>query len=460
MKNLTQTGFQIFSTAVCLFILSGLSGCGNNEKMEVSSDNPEILHQTQEKLTDVIVHDIFSPPVASRVYSYANIAAYETLIHAHPDYKSLSGQLNGLEELPQPDSAKNYDFNLASIHAFLTVGKALIFSEYQLEEYQQQLYDSLYASIPKNIYENSLQYGDLVAKAVLDYSKGDNYSQTRGLKYTVLNEPGMWSPTPPAYMDAVEPYWNTIRPFVLDSASQFTLGESTPFSMEEGSPFYNEVMEVYETGVNLTEDQKEIASFWDCNPFVMHTVGHVMYATKKISPGGHWLGITRIANTKSKADMMKSLEAYTLVSLALNDGFISCWNGKYKTHVIRPETVINAHVDDKWTPLLQTPPFPEYPSGHSVISTAAAVVLTDLFGDNFSFVDSTEVKYGLPARSFDSFTDAAQEAAISRLYGGIHYMPAIRNGVKEGGEVGKKVVADLKTRIDPNLPMISSSSID
>lgn len=455
MKKLLFTYLSIFG--ICLLTFAGFFGCSNKEQIEVAGNNPNIFHQSVEKLTDVIVHDIFSPPVASRIYAYATIAAYETLIHENPQYRSFVGQLNGLQNLPQPDANKQYDLSFASVHAFLTVSKALIFSEGQIEEYQTRLYDSVYASIPEEIYQNSVQFGEKVAHAVLDYSKKDNYSQTRGLKYTVLNEPGTWSPTPPAYMDAIEPYWNKIRPFVLDSANQFMPDKPVAFSMDKESSFYKDAFQVYETVKNLTKEQREIASFWDCNPFVMHTVGHVMYATKKITPGGHWMGITLIANKKANADMMQSLEAYTLVAIALSDGFISCWDEKYRSHVIRPETVINAHIDDKWAPVLQTPPFPEYPSGHSVISRAASVVLTKLYGDNFNYVDSTEIKYGLPSRTFNSFKEAAEEAAISRLYGGIHYMPAITQGMKEGEEVGKKVIADIKTRKDADGEMLSST---
>jgi hypothetical protein len=203
---------------------------------------------------------------------------------------------------------------------------------------------------------------------------------------------------------------------------------------------------VYETTTHLSKEQIAIASFWDCNPFVMHNAGHVMYATKKITPGGHWLGITNITTRQAGSNMMQTLEAYTRVTLALADGFISCWDEKYRSDRIRPETAINASLDKDWIPLLQTPPFPEYPSGHSVISNSAAVVLTDLFGDKFAYTDSSEVAYGLPVRAFGSFNEAANEAAISRLYGGIHFMSAITNGSEEGRNVGKYIVTKLKTR--------------
>jgi hypothetical protein len=199
-------------------------------------------------------------------------------------------------------------------------------------------------------------------------------------------------------------------------------------------------------GKNLTEEQRQIASFWDCNPFVMNVKGHVMFATKKISPGGHWMNITRDACKKTNANYIQASEAYVRVAIALMDGFISCWDEKYRSRVIRPETYINQYIDEDWAPLLQTPPFPEYTSGHSVISSAAAVTLTDLFGENFAFTDSTEIEFGLTARSFTSFTHACEEAAMSRMYGGIHYRPAVENGLVEGRALGNYIRQKIKTR--------------
>jgi hypothetical protein len=247
-------------------------------------------------------------------------------------------------------------------------------------------------------------------------------------------------------MDAVEPHWNKIRAFVLDSAAQFKPARPTAFSIDPKSQFYKEAVEVRDVVKGLTEEQRAIASFWDCNPFVMNVKGHVMFATKKISPGGHWMNITNVVCKKEKASFVRSAEAYVLVSLSLIDGFISCWDEKYRTKVIRPETYINQYIDEDWAPLLQTPPFPEYTSGHSVISSASAVTLTKLFGDNYAFTDSTEVDFGMPARSFKSFIQASEEAAISRLYGGIHYRPAVDQGVIEGRALGNFILQKIKTR--------------
>jgi hypothetical protein len=217
--------------------------------------------------------------------------------------------------------------------------------------------------------------------------------------------------------------------------------------MTPGSPFFLQVKEVYESGRQLTDEQRAIAAFWDCNPYVMNVRGHAMFATKKVSPGGHWMGITGIAARKAGAGLIQTSEAYARTAMALHDGFISAWEEKFRSNVVRPETMINAHLDESWQPLLQTPPFPEYTSGHSVISTAAATVLTDQFGENFAFADSTEMAYGLPVRSFPSFNAAAAEAAISRLYGGIHYRMAIEEGITQGRGVGQLVVRKLRTHV-------------
>ena len=171
-----------------------------------------------------------------------------------------------------------------------------------------------------------------------------------------------------------------------------------------------------------------------------------MFATKKISPGGHWVNITRLACQKVGVDFIQTAEAYACVSITLADAFISCWDEKYRSNVIRPETYINQYIDADWFPLLQTPPFPEYTSGHSVVSTAASIMLTNLFGENFSFEDSSEVEFGLPVRHFPSFKYAAEEAAISRFYGGIHYMPSIKNGMDEGTEIGIFITRRLKIK--------------
>jgi hypothetical protein len=437
------------NTLLYIGVVIVLVACsGDNGEWRVKSENPEFLHRSVKQVTDVIVHDIFSPPVASRIYGYMSIAAYEAALHQDAKYISLAGQLKGLESLPQPEPGATYSFSLASVQAALKVGRTLVFSEDKMDVFYNSIMQEYQdTGIPDDVFDRSIEFGNEVADHILAWSSKDNYKQSRSFpKYSILSDPSTWKPTPPAYMDAIEPHWNKIRTFVLDSAQQFKPVPPTAFSSDKKSQFYKEAIEVYEMGNTLTPEQREIAFFWDCNPFMMNVKGHVMFATKKISPGGHWINITNVACKKDNADFTKSAEAYTRVSIALMDAFISCWDEKYRSKLIRPETYINQYIDEDWVPVLQTPPFPEYTSGHSVISAASAVTLTDLFGDNFAFTDSTEVEFGLTARSFKSFIEASEEAAISRMYGGIHYRPAVYDGVNEGRALGSYILQNIKTR--------------
>jgi hypothetical protein len=422
-----------------------------SEPIEITAEE---LHASVDRLTEVMVHDIFSPPVASRVYAYPSIAAYEIMALHNESFRSLQGQVSELEGIPQPESGEPLNYRLAALIAHMDLGRRLIFSEERVTSFRDSLY-AVWETKNSSEFRIARDYGLKVSEFIAGWMDGDNYNQTRTMsKFTVdTDEPSRWQPTPPSYMEGIEPHWNKIRPFVIDSAAQFKPTPPPPFSMEAGTEFYKEVKEVYDISNEITRkgDESEevaIAQFWDCNPYVSVTRGHLMFATKKISPGAHWIGITKIASRKTKSGFDDTLFAYTRTSIAISDAFISCWDEKYRSNLIRPETLINEFIDESWKPVLQTPPFPEYTSGHSVVSGAAAVALTDIFGEDFAFDDDTELKYGLPVRSFTSFRQAADEAAISRMYGGIHYRTAVEIGVKQGRDLGKFVIDHLDMNVD------------
>jgi len=424
-----------------------LASC--QKKQEPIEISPEEFHASVDKVIEVMIHDIFSPPVASRIFAYPNIAAYEIVALKNDSYNSLAGQVTGLESIPKPENEENINYEMAALVAHMDLNKRLIFSEEKIESFRDSLY-TIWTEKNEPVFMASKQYGLQVANFIGEWMDKDNYKETRTMpKFSVDSEdPSRWQPTPPAYMNGIEPHWEKIRPFAIDSAQQFKPIPPPEFSMEKDSDFYKEVMEVYEVrksmiGKGDKSEEIAIAQFWDCNPYVSVTRGHLMFATKKITPGAHWIGISKIASRKTNADFAKTVYAYTKTSIAIADAFISCWDEKYRSNLIRPETVINEYIDDSWEPVLQTPPFPEYTSGHSVVSGAAAVALTDIFGDDFAFDDDTEVAYGLPVRSFTSFNQAADEAALSRMYGGIHYRAAIVVGIKQGRDLGKFVVDKL-----------------
>lgn len=430
-------------TSICLLFIS----CKKEKSIVVTTDE---YHAAIENVTQIMIHDIFSPPVASRIFVYPNIAAYEVIAQNSKTYTSLQNQLKGLDSIPKLDPKSGVNIQLAALIAHMDVSKQLVFSEELVEKFRDSLYQKWGQENEKE-FEVSKEYGLKVASRIKKWMDKDNYKETRTMsKFSVYeNQPGRWQPTPPAYMDAIEPHWAEIRTLVLDSASQFKPIPALPFSIDKQSPFFKQVQEVYDISLKMRKlgdgcDEVKMAQFWDCNPYVSVSQGHMMFAKKKITPGAHWMGITKIACKQSKANFEKTVFAYTKTSIGMFEAFISCWDEKYRSNVIRPETVINKYVDEDWKPALQTPPFPEYTSGHSVVSTVCSNILTSIFGDNFAFVDNSELQFGLPNRSFKSFNEASKEAAMSRFYGGIHYRAAIENGIVQGKNISDFVVDKLK----------------
>lgn len=437
--------------SLALFVVSYFFGLGNfasAQSWQAKTERAEYIHRAIKQITDVMVYDIYSPPVTSRTYAYVSVAAYETLIKNNGAQLSFAGQLHGLTPVPNPAGNQEYSPTLAAVHAILMTSKPLVISEEKIEAFEKELEHEMRDNgMPAEIFDNSITYGKQVAEHIISWARNDQYKETRALPlYRVRNDASSWKPTPPAYIKAIEPNWNKLRTFAIDSAAQFKPAPPPIFSTDTNSVFYKDARQVYQQVKSNSAEQIDIAKFWDCNPFTMNVRGHVMYATKKISPNGHWMNITRLACQQVDADAVQSAEAYACLAVTLADCFISCWDEKYRSVVIRPETYINQHIDPTWLPVLQTPPFPEYTSGHSVISAGASVMLGQLFGENFAFADSSELEFGLPVRHFSSFLDAANEAAISRLYGGIHYMPAIASGQREGFAIGKSLVEKLRMR--------------
>jgi hypothetical protein len=426
--------------AFVLLVLSlSLFACQNGES-SAEEKTAQVLIECNQNLTDAQVERHFSPPVAARNYAYPNIAAYVALEPFYDDYVPLAGQLRDLNVRVDLDPQKKYDEELIAFACFTGVAFPLVYGDTIIGNYQHDQLKAYQYRLDPIIYENSMAYSQEVIDGILAWADQDLYKETRNYgEFHPSSEADKWKPTAPDYMAAIEPHWNRIRPFVLDSANQFEPERPTEVALEENSPFYEETMVVYETVNKIDEEKEAIAQFWDCNPNISHHKGHFMFFLQKISPGGHWVHIALQTLDAEKMNMIEGAHTMALVSLTLHDAFIACWTEKYNSNYIRPETVIKNTVDKTWEPILQTPAFPEYPSGHSVASASAATVLTQHLGSTYNFVDSTEVPFGLPARTFNSFREASDEAAISRLYGGIHFMPAITNGVEMGNEVGELV---------------------
>ncbi|HVM88809.1 MAG TPA: vanadium-dependent haloperoxidase [Puia sp.] len=440
---------KIMAFAATVFILGSC-----NQKRDYSQvfSNPGLFSNTVFQLNTVVMGNNFTPMVASRNYVYASVAAYEVIAAGYPSrFKSLAGQVRGLNSVPSPQQGQMINYDFASLLAFCKLGESVTFPEGSMKDYVDSLKRlAKDHGMPDEMFANSVSYADEVSKSIMDWSRHDQYSETRGApQYTVNDSPGRWVPTPPAYSPAAEPHWNEIREMVLDSINEFLPPPPFAFNVsDKNSAYYKEVKFIESKGDSLSKEEAFIADFWDDNPFKLNVSGHLMFGTKKFSPGGHWMGIAGIASKKAGSDFPTTVYAATKTAIALFDAFIQCWNIKYRYNTVRPETVVNKYFDPNWRPHLQTPPFPEYTCGHCYISAAAAEALTSVYGDHFNYTDTTEVEFGIPQRSYKSFYDAADEVRYSRFYGGIHYHYSIMESSKVGHQIGSLIAMRLKMKKD------------
>jgi hypothetical protein len=392
------------------------------------------------------MEDGFGPPIAARIHAYSNLAGYQASYHSEQGYTTMVGKLNGFTTCPKPQDGITYDYRVATVAAMQVACSKLLYRIGISDSLAAVHFAALQAEVPKDVFDRSKAFGVEVGKAVNAYAKADGYSRTQGLPdYEWPRCDSCWIPTPPNFTKPLSPYCGQVRTIVLTGANEFKVPPSIPFSTSKNTAFYKAAMEVMEVKTNLTDEQREIANFWNDNPVLTNYHGHFVFNSRQISPGGHWMNIAQRVLEDQSASLVRCYEVYSTVAFALFDGFTACWAEKFRGNLIRPVTYINQYIDKTWEPLLQTPPFPEHASGHSTITAAAAVVLTAHFGD-VAFVDSTEVPFGWKPRSFKNFKEAAQEASVSRLYGGIHYRRGCDAGNEHGTMIGEAVVRRVQVR--------------
>jgi PAP2 superfamily len=417
-----------------------LAGLGSSVPRPASSFGAQVPTAWFDLALDLVrLTPGFSPPVVARVFGYAGVTLYEALVPGMPGYLSLSGRLKDLGAGPGPSDPAHHwptvaNAALASIlrSQFPT---ATIESKAAMDALEESLADIFRTTVPPGIYRRSVDRGRGIASHIFEWSKFDGGHEGylhNFPPYTPPVGPGLWVPTPPGFLPALQPFWGSNRPFALPSGAECDPGPPLAYSEEPSSAFYAETLECYEVVTNLSPEQRVIALFWSDDPGITCT------------PPGHSISILTQVVRGHGCTLDVAAEAYARVGMAVADAFVSCWNTKYRYNLLRPVTYIRHLIDPSWSSLLVTPPFPEYTSGHSVQSGAAAQVLTDLFG-TVAFTDHTHDDRGLTPRSFGSFFEAAEEAALSRLYGGIHFRTAIVLGLDQGRCVGQHV-SDLPFR--------------
>jgi hypothetical protein len=477
--------FPLAATGAALFAVLAAPGCGSS----IPPADPGFVSKWTSTHYALARAERLSPPVASRVSAYGAIALYEGWAAFSDSLRSLAGQLNGLDSLPRPRRGDRYDPALAAMEAQTVVLRELYKEGFASTGVAiSTLHDSLLAvrmgqGVTPQVRDRSLAYGAELGRAVLSWAAQDGFAK-RSFAYAALKGPEYWIPTvtgsqfrsqmlsmdrdfvgldnptaaarPGLVGDraitvdrpkrpgnttapginqtvALEPHWGDERYLAVRASDSCAAPAPPPFSTAVNSEFWKQAREVLDVSKQLTPEQREIAYFWADNPGESGT------------PSGHWMSVVSHLAGEWQLSPERTAEAYALAAVAVADGFIASWHEKYRSNLLRPVTYIQRHINPRWQPLLVTPSFPTYTSGHSTQSQAAATVLTALFGDR-AYDDATHINLGHPARHLASFQAAADEAGISRIYAGIHFPFDNTGGKALGACIGRAVLAHVHTR--------------
>ncbi len=409
----------------------------SNQSPLTSSFDSKYPVQWMGLMYDIVTLEDIPAPVCSRLYGYCGIAVYESVVNGMPDHLSLSGQLRDMPPMPLPEN-EIYDWPSVLASTLKIVSSNIL---YQPQQFSLDMINNLYndqiaerkSEIDEVVVNRSVAFGEEIGNKIVVWSNSDNFLATRNLPYTPpTGNPAYWEPTTPG-VGALEPYLGTQKPFCMSNQGQCTVPLGIEFDTIPGTPFYQDANEVLQKSQNLTTDEMNIAFFWEDKGGTGQ-------------PPGHWVSITNNMVHRFSLTLDAAAKVYALVGATIRDAFISAWETKYRVFLLRPKTYIRRYMGEpNWSPIVNTPPFPEYPSGHSVVSGGVSRILTYYFGDNIVFTDSTHHNEpGLRNRTFDSFNDAAMEAAWSRLYGGIHFRHAILYGVDQGRLVANVVLNTIR----------------
>ena len=432
----------LFSAVLALMCVAALGAAPSWADINRSD---KVLRTWNQLVLELVRHTpTYSPPVASRSFAYLGVTAFEAVASGSPEMQSLAGQLNGLTPVPQREVGKIYDeavvlqaaMAFAAQNFFENTGPT---GQRALAALEAKLRTEAVAGLPDDVAVRSEDYGRTVAKHILAWSQDDGGAVIENmgfpLQYELTKGAANWVPTSlvAQQQKPLLPNWGKNRTFAMPNGATCDLPPPPAYSEDKASEFYKQSLEVFETRKNITPEQRAIARFWSDDPMLSPT------------PPGHWISIALQIFERDNVAVDKSVDVLARIGIAEADSFIGCWNAKFRYDLLRPVTYIRRTMDPKWESLMNTPPFPEYPSGHSTQSGAAAVVLTQMFGENFEFKDATHERDGIKPRSFPSFWAAAEEAGISRMYGGIHFRAAIERGLEQGRCIGAFTNA-LRTR--------------
>lgn len=470
------------------------AGCSAGRMADRPPVDPQLVSQWMRTSLAFVRSERLGPPIASRISAYSALALYEGYAaDSRGTLQTLAGQLNGLSALPTPPAGDPLDGPVVAAEAERVVMDSLFRdglpgTRRTIDSLAAaQIAARLAAGVNVAARDRAIAHGRALGNAILAWAATDSFFATRGRPWAPSGKREEWTNTmnvaqfipqtlssqsdlvqltnPNVHTDVenatakgtftnrpkdegkttlpsfnpikpTEPYWGHLRAFVLKAGDECAPPPPPAYSEQRGSAFDKMARQFYDTIQALTPEQKQTALFWADNPVATGT------------PGFHWISVVNfmVARRALRADDAVSL--YALTSIAIADAFIGCWHEKFRFNVVRPVTWVQRVIDPTFQTVIPTPPFPEYPSGHSVQSGAAVSVLIAMLGDTIPYLDSTQVDIGQPPRRFASFSAAQNDVAKSRVYAGVHYFPAVIDGLTQGQCIGRKVAA-LRTRRSP-----------
>jgi len=371
---------------------------------------------------------------AIRLFAYSGVSLFEAARFEIRNSISLHGQLDQMPKMPLPVNTQKYSWVISANAAMASITRDLfpaltVANKASIDSLEKVYNDKFSAKEGADVISRSQAFGDSVASAIFSWAQTDLFNHISD-PYTPPVFPGAWVPTPPSYSPPAAPYMGNCRTFLRIHSHGTTIPPPRKYSEEKGSDFYAMANHLYRVYQSLTDDQKNIALFWND---VGAGIGY--------TPMGHCFAIITQVLKNSDATLATAEEAYVKAAIANWDATIVCWRSKYKYSQVRPVSYIRQNIDSTWLPLLTTPAHPEYPAAHALITSAIMEALSSVLGVHYSFTDHTYDFRGFPSRSYNSFEDVAKECGMSRVYGGIHYKPSVDIGQLYGQLIGKDAAA-------------------
>lgn len=425
-----------------IFLILAQTGFSSPKNISLESEIQEIHERWFREAFTLTRNCVgFSAPVSARAYAYLSITAYESSLEIFSNQHSFSRRLNDYTRTHFIHKKNKKKVNWALI-ANSADYQAICYLYRGMPPSNKKKIDQLFDSIRKvystNLIEPMAQfsehYGANIAQEIIDWSKTDGgdlgYLQNFPENYNITAGEFLWRPTNPGYLPALLPFWGSNRTLLNESRALTSTCSPPSFSSDTSNWLFKDSQNIKNLDYTLQTDLEVIAEYWNDSPGYSGT------------PSGHFFCLAMDLVNQNKLTPQKAIQLYATLGIALNEALISCWKLKYTYNFLRPITFIQRHIEPHYNTLLDSPPFPEFPSGHSFQSGAGCEVLKAFFGNTITFVDSTLLyrrDIDNTPRTYTSIDDLSEEISISRFYGGIHYETTLRISLHYGRIIGQYV---------------------